>query len=129
MPEPNEELLKTGRQRKTKITMIDTLLAGPYRSTHPDLVKLDVQGFEVEALLGAQTLFGKTEVFILETSLFKFNPRVPTTREVISCMADRGYELYDITEFLRRPYDGALGQIDLAFVKDRGMFRTTPLWS
>jgi hypothetical protein len=91
-------------------------------------VKLDIQGFELEALSGAQTTFGRTEVFILETSLFGFLPGQPVTREVISFMFDRGYELYDITDYLRRPYDGALAQVDLAFVKADGRFRTETKW-
>jgi FkbM family methyltransferase len=131
LPEPDAEKLRTGKQRKTKVITIDALLSGAYAYAgfHPDLMKLDIQGFELEALSGAQATFGETEVFILETSLFEFMPRMPTTREVMTFMSDRGYELYDITEFLRRPYDGALGQVDLAFVKSRGMFRTKSTWS
>jgi len=67
-------------------------------------------------------------VFIVETSLFGFLPRQPVTREVISFMFDRGYELYDITGYQRRPYDGALGQADLAFVKAEGRFRAERKW-
>ena len=129
LPQLDSEKLTAGRQRKTKITTIDKLLfSGGYGDFHPDLVKLDIQGFELEALSGAQTTFGETEVFILETSLFQFMPGMPITREVISFMSDVGYELYDITEYLRRPHDGALGQVDLAFVKSRGMFRTESKW-
>jgi hypothetical protein len=42
-------------------------------------------------------------------------------------MADRD-EIYDITQFLRRPYDGALGQVDIAFVKAHGFFRSNNQW-
>jgi FkbM family methyltransferase len=128
LPDPNAEKLKAGKQRKTKVTTVDRLLSGPYAGFQPDLVKLDIQGFELEALSGAQATFGATEIFILETSLFEFMPRWPITREVIAFMSDRGYELYDITKYLRRPPDGALGQVDLAFVKSRGMFRTKSSW-
>jgi FkbM family methyltransferase len=128
LPEPDAEKLKTGKQRNTKVTTIDTLLSGTFTGFDPDLVKLDIQGFELEALSGASAAFGKTEVFILETSLFESMPRQPTAREVIAFMSDRGYELYDITEYLRRPADGALAYIDLAFVKSRGMFRANWGW-
>jgi FkbM family methyltransferase len=128
LPETVGEELEAGRQRKTKVLTIDTLLSGLYRDFNPDLVKLDIQGFELEALAGAQTTFGITEVYILETSLFGGIPGPPLTREVISFMSEREYELYDITEYLRRPLDGALGQLDLAFVKREGMFRTKSGW-
>jgi FkbM family methyltransferase len=130
LPEISDSALTKGTQRRTTIVTIDSLLADPRRSNfRPDLVKLDVQGFELEVLKGARSLFGRTELFILETSLFPFLPNQPLTREVIAFMAERDYELYDITEYLRRPYDGALGQVDLAFVKRHGFFRASNRWS
>jgi FkbM family methyltransferase len=128
LPEVDNSKLQSGKQRKTQVVTIDQLLSETYPEFVPDLVKLDIQGFELEALSGAQTTFGRTEVFVLETSLFRFMPRQPITREVISFMFDRGYELFDITEYLRRPYDGALAQVDLAFVKADGRFRAETKW-
>ena len=128
LPDTETELLASRQQRRTRMVTIDTLLRGAFGDFEPDLVKLDIQGFELEALAGAESLFGRTEVFILETSLFSFKPRSPITRQCISFMADREYELYDITEYLRRPLDGALGQIDIAFVKRHGMFRRDGRW-
>jgi FkbM family methyltransferase len=128
LPEVDNSQLQSGKQRKTQVVTIDQLLSETYPEFVPDLVKLDIQGFELEALSGAQTTFGRTEVFVLETSLFRFMPRQPMTREVISFMFDRGYELYDITDYLRRPYDGALVQVDLAFVKADGRFRAETKW-
>jgi FkbM family methyltransferase len=128
LPAGNEEALRAGKQRNTKIITIDSVLAEAHRDFHPDLVKLDIQGFELEALSGAEAIFGRTEVFIVETSLFEFMPQQPIAREVISFMSDRGYEIYDITEYLRRPHDGSLGHVDFAFVKAKGMFRCTEAW-
>jgi FkbM family methyltransferase len=128
VPEPDSSQLQSGRQRKTRVVTIDSLLSATYPEFVPDLIKLDIQGFELEALSGAKTTFGRTEVFIVETSLFRFLPRQPVMREVISFMFDRGYEFYDITGYQRRPYDGALGQADLAFVKAEGRFRAETKW-
>ena len=127
LPPIDDALRKEGRQRLTKIVTIDDVLR-KYPTFYPDLVKLDIQGFELEALAGGETLFGRTELFIVETSLFEFMPRQPVLRDVIAFMADRGYEVYDVTEFGRRPFDGALGQMDAAFVKRNGMFRRTNAW-
>ena len=128
LPEVDRGQLQSGKQRTTQVVTIDSLLSETYPEFVPDLIKLDIQGFELEALSGAETTFGRTEVFIVETSLFGFLPRQPVTREVISFMFDRGYELYDITGYQRRPYDGALGQADLAFVKADGRFRAETKW-
>ncbi|MDD5350416.1 MAG: FkbM family methyltransferase [Chthoniobacteraceae bacterium] len=128
LPPADDGQLKAGTQRKTPIITLDKLLTKTYPNFSPDLVKLDVQGFELEALAGGASLFGRTELFILETSLFSFMPGQPVTREVIAYFAERGYELYDIPGYLRRPSDGALGQIDLAFVKANGHFRASAAW-
>jgi hypothetical protein len=57
---------------------------------HPDLVKLDIQGFELKALMGATSTFSRTEMFIMEVSLFEFFNGQPLAREVIAFMAERG---------------------------------------
>ena len=128
LPATDTQLAQAGKQRKTQIVTLDSVLAQDYPKFVPDLVKLDIQGFELEALSGAETLFGRTEVFILEVSLFQFMPNQPIAREVISFMSARGYELYDIPGRCRRPYDGALGQLDVAFVKANGSFRKVTNW-
>ena len=65
---------------------------------------------------------------ILEVSLFEFMAGQPVAREVITFMGDRGYEIYDVPGFLRRPFDGALGQMDLAFVRTQGVLRSKHDW-
>jgi FkbM family methyltransferase len=128
LPQVDSSQLQSGKQRKTQIVTIDSLLSETHPKFVPDLVKLDIQGFELEALSGAQTTFGRTELFIIETSLFSFLPSQPVMREVILFMSERGYEVYDITGYLRRPCDAALGQVDLAFVKADGRFRAQTRW-
>ena len=83
----------------------------------------------LEALKGARSLFGKTEVFILETSLYEFMPGMPVTAECVEFMTAKGYAIYDVIEYLRRPLDGALGQIDLAFARRDGILRSSHAWS
>jgi FkbM family methyltransferase len=127
LPIVDDEKIKRGKQRKTRIVAIDDILKDK-SSFFPDLVKLDVQGFELEAIKGGQSLFGKTELFIMETSLYCFMEGTPTTADCIAFMNERGYDLYDVTDFLRRPKDGALGQIDLAFALRGGRLNHSNNW-
>lgn len=123
----NEYFKSLNKQRMIKIITIDSLIENKQIEI-PELVKLDIQGFELEALKGATMTFGKTEAFILETSLFEFTKGTPILSEVVIFMADRGYEIYDFPGFLRRPYDYALGQIDVCFAKKNGILRNSNNW-
>jgi len=127
LPDSDPALVQSGKQRKTKVITVDALLKN--RDFSPDIVKLDIQGFELEALRGALSCFGRTEIFIVETALYRYYDAMPLTREIIQFMADQGYELYDITEYLRRPFDGALGQVDLAFARTTGHLRKSSKWA
>ena len=124
----DDELMATGRQRAVKVRTLDAILREQESGFKPELVKLDVQGFELEALSGGQSLFGVAEVFIIETTLLTGSSSWPTSREVIDYMSERNYEIYDITSYLRKPSDGSLGQIDFAFVKADGVFRQNFSW-
>jgi len=96
----------------------------------PELIKLDVQGYELEALKGASKTFGKTEVYILEVSLFSDDAeKIPIFHQVVNFMAERNYYAYDLPGYLRRPLDGALGQVDICFVKKDSFLRKENKWS
>jgi FkbM family methyltransferase len=95
----------------------DKQLIGPY------LIKVDVQGAELDALEGAQQALLEAEVVVLEVSLFEFMKGAPQFFDVVSYMKNRGFAAYDIILGWNRPLDNALGQIDIVFVKDKGMFR------
>ena len=127
LPKIEDHLLASGRQRVTSMTTLDSILDLRPDFT-PSLVKLDIQGYELEALRGGERLFGQAEIFIVEVSLFEFMPAQPIANEIVKFFADRDYYLYDIVGFLRRPSDGALGQVDLAFAKKSGFLRSSNLW-
>jgi FkbM family methyltransferase len=129
LPKPDSNLKKTGKQREIEIITIDDLL-GSSKINFPEMIKLDIQGFELEALKGAEKTFGITEVYILEVSLFSFSdvPGMPLFSDVINFMLEREYVVYDFPGFLRRPLDGALGQCDICFVKKNGFLRSSNNW-
>ena len=114
-------LLSSGRagqpqDEKVKVVTIDSLLAnGTLRS--PQLVKLAVQGYELRALAGGVRLFDTTEVFLLEASLYEFLPGTPLFHEVVAYMAERGYVVFDVAGFLKRPFEDDLAKVELVFVK------------
>ena len=130
LPKQNENLIQSGKQREIEVITLDGLLENSDIQV-PDIVKLDIQGFELEALKGGASLFGKTEVFILEVALYPFEdmPGIPTFIEVVNFMYERGYVVYDFGGFLRRPLDNAVGQCDLCFVKLNGALKKSNGWN
>jgi FkbM family methyltransferase len=128
IPKPNEKLKMNGKQRQVEIVTIDNLIE-TRRMNLPELIKLDIQGFELEALKGAKSTFGYTEAYIMEVSLFSSEEMQPMFSDVVNFMLARNYVVYDFPGFLRRPLDGALGQCDICFVKKEGFLRSSNSWS
>jgi FkbM family methyltransferase len=89
-------------------------------------LKLDVQGFEIEVLKGAEKTMQKADLILLETSLLRCNRSAPLFSEVIQFMKDRGFLAYDICN-LQRWRDNILLQADIFFVKENSAFRKSDL--
>ncbi len=87
------------------------------------LLKLDVQGAELDVLAGAEQVLRQTECLVMEVSLFKSFEDGIDFYDVVKYMKERDFVLYDIFSFLYRPYDDALCQVDAIFVKENGTFR------
>lgn len=94
-------------------------MRGPY------LIKLDTQGAELLVMDGAEKVLEKTEVVIMEAFLFQFYKGIPLIHDIIAYMKQRGFVVYDVFGGINRLLDNALAQVDLVFVKEEGMFRTT----
>ncbi|MEA3213375.1 MAG: hypothetical protein QOE70_6432 [Chthoniobacter sp.] len=124
-----EEELSTSdwERRSVDVVTVDSLFAD-LAVPKPALAKLDVQGFEVEALMGATQVLETLEVAILEVFLFHVHARTPSFVAVCDFMSGVGFEPYDICGFSRRPYDGALGHTDIAFARRDGFLRGHHQW-
>ena len=93
------------------------------------LIKLDCQGSDLLVLKGGPKTLRKAGVVIIEASLFKFwGKHQPDILNIMQFMDKHGFALYDILDGLYRPYDDALGQLDLVFVKKNGRFRKSHRW-
>ncbi len=127
MPQIDDKLLKQGKQRSVPVSTIDLLIEKESLKI-PDLIKMDIQGYELKALQGAASTFGKTKAYILEVALYEFMDGIPVFNEVTTFMQERGYIIYDFGGFLRRPFDGALAYCDICFVQEKGSLRASSRW-
>ncbi len=89
----------------------------------PLLLKLDVQGFELEVLKGASRTLTFSEVVIMEASLLPYNDGAPLFAEVVAYMDKQGFSVFDFCGQMRRESDYALVQTDVAFVRRESNLR------
>lgn len=89
----------------------------------PFLIKADVQGAELDVMMGASHILADTEYVILEVSFFQFFTGGPQISELITFMKEQGFVPYDVFDYQYRLLDGAMSQVDIAFVKESGQFR------
>ena len=122
-------MLRMGMERRRTpiITINDACrernLKGPF------LIKADVQGAELLVIEGAGEILSDTELVILETSFFSFHKGCPELFEVMRYMKEKGFVAFDFFSGHNRPLDGSRAQVDVAFVKENGMFRTSHDWA
>ena len=91
----------------------------------PNLLKLDLQGHELQAMHGAGAALSRFEVIICELSIIPIGG-VPAFAEVNRFFEDHGYQIYDVLPQYDRPLDGALWQVDAFYVRlDSALIATT----
>lgn len=82
----------------------------------PNLLKLDLQGYELECLEGCQRHLVQFEVIVLEVSIIPIGG-APRFSDVNLFLEHAGFQLYDILPQYYRPLDGALWQCDAFYVR------------
>jgi FkbM family methyltransferase len=95
----------------------------------PDLVKIDVQGYELEVLEGFAKNLPKCGVLQLELSLLPIARGAPLIHDVIAYLKGRGFVMFDIDELIRAPSDAAVWQIDALFCQESSPLRERRSWS
>ncbi|MBP0017177.1 MAG: FkbM family methyltransferase [Cyanobacteria bacterium SBLK] len=96
-------------------TMND-IIAKEFNGQAPDLVKLDVQGYELEILKGAEENLAQMQVIIAELAVLELYQGVPLLSEIVEWFRQRNWETYDICGFWRRPLDLAMWNVDFMFI-------------
>lgn len=96
---------------------------------YPDLIKLDLQGAELDCLAGATECLQHAESLILELSFFRIQRGMPLMLDVLNFLSQRGFRWYDILSLWHRPLDGALAQGDALFLHERSALLADSRWA
>lgn len=116
-----------GIQREVGLETLDALIRSGV-CPEPDLLKLDVQGYELEVLKGATNALRKIQAVIAEVSFFPFQTGMPLFHVVTGHLAEHGFLAYDVLGLCLRPLDGALAQADLLFLQEAHPLRRSNKW-
>jgi hypothetical protein len=108
--------------RRVPVTTVDRLVES-YGFAPPYVLKVDVEGGELEVIGGATRTLEACELVLLEVGLFQVTPESPQFADVVSAMRDLGWSAYDFYDLNIRPLDRALALIDVAFARDDGILR------
>lgn len=108
------------KQIKIPIVTLNEIVQKYSSLPFPDLVKIDAEGLDIEVLEGAADLIGKTEVFLVEATIFnkEFNNSL---LKMVNFMDEKGYNLFEITDINRPFKPNVLWLVELAFIKKGGI--------
>lgn len=110
-----------GQRISVPVCRLDSIIPTPL--ARPSLLKIDTQGAELEVLAGAAGLIDQIDVVIIEVSFHEFRQGAPEFHDVVMRMAELGYRGYETLEGHYRAADGALAQVDVAFVRSDSALR------
>ena len=101
-----------------RATTLDELLSLRIGAGERVLLKLDVEGHELDVLAGAQQLLSRVDVIISEVQFFDIDGiGNPVFGEFVAALDRLGYMLYDVAGLGQRPRDGRLNVGDVVFVR------------
>src|SRR5262245_8346079 len=103
--------------QRVEVRTLDSFLDSPALKA-PDLIKADVQGFELQVLRGAKKCLETAQLLLLEVSYRRMYRNLPLAHEVISFVGGAGFRIYDVCTYAGRPSDGELMQSDILFAAE-----------
>jgi len=102
------------QQATVEMKTLNEIVASSY-APMPEMVKIDAEGFDLKVLEGATDLFGKTDIFLVETTLVGGWDN--SLLAVVEKLASSGYRPVDITDLNRSPKCGVLWLVEIAFLR------------
>ena len=112
-------------QSTTQTISVQRLADALERSSliRPAIMKIDVQGFELEVLRGSSDLLALFDAILVECSFVELYKGQPLAREVISFLAEKGFTLRGV---FNQHVDDARGPIQADFMFENVMGTEVP---
>jgi FkbM family methyltransferase len=104
--------------QKVELSTVDEVWDAVARGGERVFLKLDVQGYELEALRGAQRSLPSLAGVQVELSLVPLYERAPDWTDVVAHLQQRGFQPERLEPAFVDPQTGQILQIDAAFMRD-----------
>jgi FkbM family methyltransferase len=93
-----------------------------------DLVKIDVQGSEIDIMRGGHNIISKSKGVLLEVSLVEYNLNSPSKKQVYDYMYSIGFVDAELIGNINHPIHGYLIQQDILFInKQQSTIYSNPI--
>ncbi len=109
------------------VATLDAVLGEDLPASDRTLLKLDLQGWEMEAFLGAEASLPAIEVILTEVSFYK-QAYEPDIEDLIAHLYARGFALHDVAAITCRPRDNRAKQGDFLFVRRDSALLADAAW-
>lgn len=97
----SSNILKQDSQTNVEIRTLDSLLEEG-RIDPPELISLDIQGYELEALRGATRCLKTTQILLIRLYFRRVYNGLALAHEVIAETGRSGFRIFDICTYLQR---------------------------
>lgn len=101
--------------RPVEVTTLDAILAENPGIARPILIKIDVEGYELNVLRGGARLLKLAEMVIVETSVAKRFENGAALADVIAFMDKNGFEVFDFLTVRRGTDKTGASFVDVVF--------------
>jgi FkbM family methyltransferase len=98
-----------------EVTTLD-LFCSEMEVPNVDIMKIDVQGYEVNVLMGAIHMLTKTSCCTVEVSLYDFYEKSSSLLQVEQLMHDAGMKLWDISKLSKNPKNFRTDWVELVYI-------------
>jgi FkbM family methyltransferase len=114
---PDFPSAEIGESIQVKVERLDDVVRASVLARAPYLLKLDVQGFELEVLQGATGILPDVAVILCEVNAEDFYAGQAGFEQIYLFMREHGFKLVDIGEPIRARATGEVLYFDVAFFK------------
>ncbi|OUL19792.1 methyltransferase [Nostoc sp. RF31YmG] len=109
---------ETDKEIIVEVDRLDNIVPSLNSVQHPLLLKIDVQGFELEVLAGATGIFNQTPVIVCEVNLAELYENQCTVESLVAFMRQHQYRIFDIGNPIHSYHTQEVLYLDLAFKKE-----------